>query len=818
MIDFERVNSAALSHMESLLPELLPGGRISGREYQCGDVTGGPGRSMSVNIETGKWSDFADTVKGGDPISLVAAVHGCEQGEAARWLESWLGIDTGNPTSRKEFEAMKAEAAKRRNDREAKERQGQQQAAAKARKRWEAAPPANPAHPHLAKKNINPHGTRQEGDKLLVPMRDEFGGIWALQTIGPDGGKLFSPAGCRTKGLYFSIGDKPQPGAPVCIVEGFATGAAIHEATGHPVACAMTAGNLEAVARIVKDKLPGHPVVVCGDDDRRDGTDKNPGIEAATKAALAVGGLLALPGMDIKSDFWDLLNERGADAVRAAVEKAVPAENQHGGQGEAPAEDQERGQEVGVDPAAMVQLLAGLSPVEYELKRKAAAEALGIRATALDRAVKEAKKGQGENDLPFDESDPWPVPVNPNHLLADITGTIQRFIVCSKEVAHTVVLWSAMTWFMDVVQVAPLAVITAPEKRCGKSQLLFLLGRLSARSITASSISPAALYRAIDAWSPTLLIDEADAFMKDNEELRGIINSGHTRDSAYVIRTVGDTFTPTKFNTWGAKAIAGIGHIADTLMDRAVILELRRKLPHESVDRLRYAEPNLFHNLRSRLARFAEDYSEKVRQARPPLPASLNDRAQDNWEPLLAIAMVAGGQWLEIGTSAALKLSGTESAAQTIGTELLADIQEIFEARDTDRISTADLIKALCEDDEKVWSTYNRGNPIKPRQLANKLKGYGISSNTIRLGITTPKGFMRDQFSEAFSRYLTPPPLPSATPPQPLTDGRLPVADAKQRCGNVADKNNDKLLFNRNCCGVADRNPLPKDNKVEVEI
>src|ERR1700686_1521123 len=218
-----------------------------------------------------------------------------------------------------------------------------------------------------------------------------------------------------------------------------------------------------------------------------------------------------------------------------------------------------------------------------------------------------------------------------------------------------------MTWFIDVVQVAPLAIITAPEKRCGKSQLLFLLGRLSARAITTSSISPAALYRTIDAWCPTLLIDEADAFMKDNEELRGLLNSGHTRESAYVIRTVGDNFTPTKFNTWGAKALAGIGHVADTLMDRAVILELRRKLPHEEVARIRHAEPGLFDALRSKLARFAEDCRDQVRQARPPLPHSLNDREQDNWEPLLAIAMAAGDEWLLLGTAAAFKLSGSES-------------------------------------------------------------------------------------------------------------------------------------------------------------
>ncbi|HEY5505074.1 MAG TPA: DUF3631 domain-containing protein, partial [Sedimentisphaerales bacterium] len=316
--------------------------------------------------------------------------------------------------------------------------------------------------------------------------------------------------------------------------------------------------------------------------------------------------------------------------------------------------------------------------MQYDQVRKIEAKALGVRPATLDATVKAARKGTEADDLPFTDVDLWSEPVAPAQLLTDIATTIRRFIVCNEEVSHAAALWISMTWFIDIVQVAPLAVITSPEKRCGKSLLLFLLGRLSARAITASNISPAALFRTIDAWQPTLLIDEADAFMKDNEELRGLLNSGHTRDSAYVIRTVGENFTPTKFDTWGAKAIAGIGHVADTLMDRAIVLELRRKLPHEKVERIRNAEQSLFDDLCSKLARFAEDYSEEVRQSRPPLPNSLNDRAQDNWEPLLAIAMTASNEWLLTGTTAALRLSGGESASQTIGTELLSDIQMIF--------------------------------------------------------------------------------------------------------------------------------------------
>jgi putative DNA primase/helicase len=249
----------------------------------------------------------------------------------------------------------------------------------------------------------------------------------------------------------------------------------------------------------------------------------------------------------------------------------------------------------------------------------------------------------------FQTVEPWPEEINADQLLHEIHKTMRRFIVCSNETAITATLWIAFTWFIDQVQVAPLAVITAPEKRCGKSQLLNLFSLLCYRALVASNIAPAAVYRIIEAHAPTLLIDEADSFMRDNEELRGVINSGHTRQSAYVIRCVGDDHEPRQFSTWGAKALSGIGHLPETIMDRAVILELRRKLPSESVTRLRHADPEVFKRLASKLARFAADSAHAIKCARPALPDELNDRAQDNWEPLLAIADCAGGDWPRLG-------------------------------------------------------------------------------------------------------------------------------------------------------------------------
>lgn len=358
-------------------------------------------------------------------------------------------------------------------------------------------------------------------------------------------------------------------------------------------------------------------------------------------------------------------------------------------------------------------------------------------------------------------------PISPAELLTDISNVSERFIVCPKETITAATLWAAMTWFVDVIQVAPLAVITAPEKRCGKSQMLFLLSRIVNRPLAASNITPAALFRSIDAWQPTLLIDEADTFMRENEELRGLINCGHTRESAYTIRVVGDDHTPKKFLVWGAKALAGIGKLPDTIMDRSITLELRRKKPEESTERLRHAESDLFIVLAKKLARFAQDYSEIIRTAKPELPQSLNDRAQDNWEPLFAIAEIAGTEWLQRARAAALKLSNDTEQPRSIGIQLLADIQEIYDPQYTNRFSTAELITELCKDDEKPWATYNHGSPITPRQIAIRLRDFGIFSNTIRFGLTTAKGYSYLQFADIFARYLVD---SSVTTSQPMID------------------------------------------------
>src|SRR5262249_42910771 len=144
-------------------------------------------------------------------------------------------------------------------------------------------------------------------------------------------------------------------------------------------------------------------------------------------------------------------------------------------------------------------------------------------------------------------------------------------------------------------------VLVSPTKRCGKTSVLTILYYLTPRSELASNISASALFRYIEKVRPTLLIDEADSFVGDNEELRGILNSGHTKSAAHVIRNVEShgEHTPQRFSTWAPKAIATIRELADTLEDRAIVVTLQRKTKTVSVARLRKRDnPEEFASLR----------------------------------------------------------------------------------------------------------------------------------------------------------------------------------------------------------------------------
>lgn len=451
----------------------------------------------------------------------------------------------------------------------------------------------------------------------------------------------------------------------------------------------------------------------------------------------------------------------------------------------------------GKDPAAFARLRIQVK----ETKMLSMAEF--DRLTAVD--LEDQEEAQARI---FAEVEPWPEAVDGADLLDDITHALARHVIADKETLRAAALWAAFTWFVDVVQVAPIANITAPEKRCGKSILLTALGKLANRPLQVANIAPAALYRSIELWAPTLLIDEVDAFLAAHEDARGILNAGFTRDSAIVIRCVGDDHMPTPFNVWGAKALCGIGKIADTLADRSVPLRLRRRTPGESVESLRHSDPVLWEKLRSRLARFAMDAADAISRARPAPIQGLNDRANDAWEPLLAIADLSGEHWPKSARHAAIALHGLEGEAPSIGAELLADVKTAFEAKGGNKLFSTDLLELLVADDEAPWATWNRGKPMTPRQLSGKLSDFGIKSKDIRIGATNKKGYDRSDFLDAFGRYLSPGgSATSATGRQPSNHAASSDFESATTGRAVADQKSLKATTGAACRDVAEKTP-----------
>jgi putative DNA primase/helicase len=340
--------------------------------------------------------------------------------------------------------------------------------------------------------------------------------------------------------------------------------------------------------------------------------------------------------------------------------------------------------------------------------------------------------------------------------------------------------------------------------RCGKSTLLRSVGRLVPRPLPTANITPAALFRVIEACKPCLLLDEADSFAHENEELRGIVNSSHCCLDAFVVRAVpaGDDYEARRFSTWAPIAIASIGKVASTVADRAVTIAMERKAPGQAIARMHGGRDDGFGVLASKAARWTADHLEALRQADPDVPGALNDRQADNWRGLLSIADLIGAGWPTRARAAALALSAADEDAESIGVMLLADLKVIFDSAGAESIWTEDLPRHLHEMSERPWGEYGRQRrPITARQLAALLKPFGIVSRQIRRGETNKHGFERAQFAEPWSRYATP---LQATDSASFGDSISATADQA-----VADRNPPKARESASCSGVADSERLP---------
>jgi len=379
----------------------------------------------------------------------------------------------------------------------------------------------------------------------------------------------------------------------------------------------------------------------------------------------------------------------------------------------------------------------------------------------------------------MEEPDLWPEPVDGTAVADAMVETYHRHVKLTAEAIDAAVLWCFFTHSIDSFDIAPILGVSSPTHQCGKTTFVMLTGRFCHRRLSCSNISPSAIYRGVEQWHPTLLIDEGDTFLTENEEMRGILDSGHTRETAFVIRSgsSNESHMPRSYSTWCPKLLALIGRLPATLDDRAIKIKLQRMRPSDDVEKLRRHHLIALRPIHRRLARWIADHHDALNPTtrEPIVLDELDARAQDNWDPLLFLADLLGGTWPERARRAARALSGVQVRAnETAAVELLADIRRYF-SRDQlkTKAFTPQLLAWLTEDDERPWVRFDHGKSLNARILAEMLKPFGtlehpIQPHMVRIGGATGKGYDRDDFEEAFSRYLPPlPPSPSETPPQP---------------------------------------------------
>jgi putative DNA primase/helicase len=412
------------------------------------------------------------------------------------------------------------------------------------------------------------------------------------------------------------------------------------------------------------------------------------------------------------------------------------------------------------DERILIDELARLDPISYARRRQQAAKQLGVGRPALDKAVARRRDELNEEaqETPLFEHwtvEQWPETVDGDALVLALIRRTRSHVVMTAEAALTVALWIMFAWVHAKAIHSPILMITSPEAECGKTTLLNLIGFLAPRSLSSVGISPAALYRSIEKWEPTLIVDEADVAFVQNEDLRAVVNSGWTRGQG-VLRCVGDDNEPTFFPTFCPKAIGLKGKkLPDTTASRAIVIELKRKLANDNVADFRHVDDPGLEELRQQLMRWASDNIEALANASPSLPHGFVNRVAANWHLLLAIAEAAGGEWPENAREAAAAIAKIKATLDaSIGIQLLGAIRDVFGDK-MDCIFSKNLIAELTSDPEKPWAEYRRGKPLTQKQLANRLREYGITPETVWIGQESAKGYKRTAFEDAWRRYLS---------------------------------------------------------------
>jgi hypothetical protein len=392
------------------------------------------------------------------------------------------------------------------------------------------------------------------------------------------------------------------------------------------------------------------------------------------------------------------------------------------------------------------------------------------------------------------------VPTDVGETLDSIAAFVRRFVVMSDAEGTAIALWVFHTHALDAADATPYVAISSAEPESGKTQLLEVLELLVHNPWFTSRVTAAVLTRRIDKEQPCLLLDESDAAFRGDREysetLRGVLNAGYRRGGCISLCVgQGASIGYVTLSVFAPKAIAGLDALPDTVVSRSIPIRLKRKRTGEQAERFRRrsvsdsAEP-----IRDSTASLAAHHLDRLTYSHPLMPEGLRDRACDVWEPLLAIAELAGDTWTTRARQAAVELSGAAySTDETLGIQLLTDIRLVMEGMN--RISSAELVAGLNGLAESPWCEWSKGRGLVQRTLAIQLARFRIHSNSIRLDDgSNLKGYRRQQFEDDWDRYLPTRHVVTngAVEPEPPDDQpSLPALGDGSNTHRTADKQSD---------------------------
>jgi hypothetical protein len=359
-------------------------------------------------------------------------------------------------------------------------------------------------------------------------------------------------------------------------------------------------------------------------------------------------------------------------------------------------------------------------------------------------------------------------------LLGELSAFIRRFVSLSQAQADICALWIIHTHAIDATDFTPYLNITSPVRRSGKTILEQLLSMLVAKPWLTGRVTAAVLVRKTDKDHPTLLLDESDTAFQANREysenLRGVLNTGYERGGTHSMCVpAGNNWAAKDFSTFCPKAIAGIGRLPDTVEDRSIPMQLKRKLAGEECEhfRKRKVQPQA-EDLRARVANWVNRRMPSLRCTVPEMPSELNDRQQDVCEPLVTIADIAGDEWPRRSRQALVALLAAQRVDDlSLQERLLADIRSCFKTNLCEihngqkRIETRRLLdEYLTCDEGSPWAEFRNGQKLTAAQLALLLKPFEIRPRDLRFTYGVFKGYEQKDFEDAWSRYLPPPSTP----------------------------------------------------------